>query len=404
MERNGQMRKRKVLAVTGIRSEFDILRPVLTALQEAGFEVGLVVSGAHLSDWHGNTLALVEQEGFKIVDKIDSLFMTNRETQRIKGIGALVTGLAQTVERESPDFLVVVGDREESIATALVGNYMGVLVAHISGGDPVYGHTDDPVRHAVSKLAHIHFTITEQHQRILEKMGEDSFRIFNVGNPALDRIRQEPSLSLAEISAKLDFDLTDGCYAVLIKHPLAAEKESAYRQMRVTLEALEELGVEKGLKTVGIFPNTDPGSYDILRAIEEFSASKWIKFYKTLERRIFINLVRHALVLVGNSSMGIVEAPFYKLPVVNVGNRQRGRLNSGNVRFVAHDKEAIKAEVVKACFDQEYRDYVQGLKNIYGDGFAGQRIAGVLAGIDPKDKRWLVKKLSYVEGDAQYEA
>jgi GDP/UDP-N,N'-diacetylbacillosamine 2-epimerase (hydrolysing) len=126
--------RRKVLAITGIRSEYDILYPVIKCLRDAGFEVKLVVSGAHLSPWHGETVRKIEEDGFEIADKIDTLFMTNRTTQRVKGVGILTYALSQTVEREKPDFLLVVGDREESIATALVGNYMNILTAHIGGG------------------------------------------------------------------------------------------------------------------------------------------------------------------------------------------------------------------------------------------------------------------------------
>lgn len=387
----------KVLALTGIRSEFDIILPVLKALTANSFEVGVAVSGAHISEWHGNTVSFIEEESFRIVDRIDSLFMTNRETQRAKGIGTLLIGLSQTVEREKPDFLLVVGDREESIAAALVGNYMNVPVAHFAGGDPVYGNADDPIRHAVSKLAHIHFVFTDQHRENLERMGEESFRIFNVGNPSLDRIRVEPQISLEEISRALEYDLTDGNYVLLLKHPLSSEAESAYQQMKTTLEAMRALGQERGLKTVGIYPNTDPGSFDLLAAIEEYRGDPYIKFFKTLERGIFINLARQAKALVGNSSMGILEAPFLKLPVVNVGHRQQGRINCGNVRFVPYDTEIIKAEVIKACYDQKYRSYIQSLSSVYGDGHTAEKVVSILQKIDPKDKKWLVKKLNYLE-------
>lgn len=212
---------RKVLAITGIRSEYDILYPVINELRNREtFDVSIVVCGAHLSDWHGFTLKRIEEDSFKVVDKIDCLFMTNRKTQRAKGVGVLTYALTQTVEREKPDFLIVVGDREEAIATALVGNYMDVLIAHVGGGDPVYGNADDPIRHAVSKLAHIHFTTTKLYAEYLKKMGEDERRIFNVGNPSLDNIRKTPVRSLDEVSNFLRCDVRDKNYIVLIKHPL----------------------------------------------------------------------------------------------------------------------------------------------------------------------------------------
>jgi len=385
------MSKRKILAITGIRSEYDILYPLVKVLNDEDFDVGLVVSGAHLSDWHGYTLEKIEKDGFKIVDKIDSLFMTNRNTQRVKGVGVLTYSLSQTVERERPNFLLVVGDREESIATALVGNYMDVLVAHIGGGDPVYGNADDPVRFAVSKLAHIHFTTALEYAENLKKIGEEEFRIFFVGNPAYFSIEKTPLKSLDEISNILNFDISDGNYIVLIKHPLSSEKESSYLQMKITLDAIKVFCAKYNFKLVGIFPNTDPGAYDILKAINEVSGPN-IKFFKTLEREIFVNIIRKAKCLVGNSSMGILEAPYYKIPVVNVGNRQKGRLNAGNVEFVEYNTDDIIRAVEKAVFEESYREKIKHLSNPYGDASAPYKIRDILKSIDLNDKKWYVKR------------
>lgn len=384
--------KKKVLAITGIRSEYDILYPAIDTLRKDNlFEVKIVVCGAHLSDWHGGTLKKIEEDGFEIADKIDYLYMTNRKVQRAKGVGTLIYALAQTVERENPDFLFVVGDREESIATAIIGNYMDVLVCHIGGGDPVYGNADDPIRFAVSKLAHLHFVLAKQYAENLKSIGEEEFRIFWVGNPVYANIANTPYKNLEEISSLLNFDITNGKYIVLIKHPLSSEKEDAYNQMSVTLKAVKKFCEFYNFKVVGIYPNTDPGSYDIVKAIEEFNDGVTIKFSKTLPREIFVNLVRNAKVLVGNSSMGILEGPFYKLPVVNVGRRQTGRLNAGNVEFVDYKiKEIIKA-IEKAVFKEDYRMHIKNIDNPFGDEKAPEKILHILKEIDIKDKRWYIK-------------
>jgi GDP/UDP-N,N'-diacetylbacillosamine 2-epimerase (hydrolysing) len=384
--------KKKVLAVTGIRSEYDILAPVLRVLRDdPDFEVRVIVTGAHLSDWHGNTAERIEQEGFVLAERIDYLLMTNRETQRSKGVGILIQALTQTVERESPDFLLFVGDREESIATCVVGNYMDTLVAHIGGGDPVYGNADDPIRFACSKLAHIHFTTTQAYADNLVSIGEDKFRICNTGNPALRNILDVAPLALPEISQRLGFDITDGRYMMLLKHPLSSEKSEAYDQMRCTLDAVEAFAGAHDVKVVGIYPNTDPGAYDILRAIDAYEDSPRIRFFRTLPTDTFVNLMRHALCLVGNSSMGILEAPMYKLPVVNVGRRQSGRLNAGNVRFVDYDPDLIGLALREACFDTDYRRQVATLDNPYGDGSAPERIREFLRAVDSSDTKWHVK-------------
>ena len=384
---------KKVLAITGIRSEFDILYPIILELNNnPDIELKLVISGSHLSDWHGNFLEQLEADGFEIADMIDSLLMTNRNTQRVKGIGMLMLGLSQTVEREKPDLLLVIGDREESIATALVGNYMNVLVAHFGGGDTVYGNADDPVRFAVSKLSHIHLTNAQVYADNLIKNGEETFRVFNVGNPAYKNIIDTPKRTLKEISNFLKFDISDGKYMVLLKHPLSSEKEDAFNQMKITLDVIESFCLENNYKLIGIYPNTDPGSYNILDAIKAKEASPLIKFFKNIPREYFINIMRNCKVLIGNSSMGILEAPFYKIPVVNVGNRQMGRLNAGNVEFVNYDFKTIYSAIEKACFNENYLNEISLQLNPYGNGDAIEKIVDILLELDLSDNKWYVKK------------
>lgn len=387
------MKKRKVLAVTGIRSEYDILYPVIKVLSEdESFDVKLVVCGAHLSEWHGYTVKKIKEDGFEIVDYIDYLLMTNRDVQRAKGVGILTYALAQTAERENPDFLLVVGDREESIATAIVGNYMKILTAHIGGGDPVYGNADDPIRFAVSKLSHLHFVTAKEYAENLKKVGEENFRIFWVGNPAYYNIHNTPKIELDVISDFLSFDIRDSNYIVIIKHPLSSQKEFSSFQMKVTLEAVQIFCEKSKFKAIGIYPNTDPGSYDILDVINQFSNSEYIRFYKTLPREIFINVMRNTKCLVGNSSMGLLEAPFYKIPVVNIGDRQKGRLNAGNVEFVPYDIDKIIKAIENAVFNQEYISRIKNIVNPFGDETAPFKIRDILKEINIQEDKWYVKR------------
>lgn len=386
--------KKTVLGVTGIRSEYDILFPVLKVLKEDNdnFDVKLVVCGAHLSEWHGYTLSNIQKDGIEIVDYIDSLLMTNRPVQRSKGVGILTYALSQTVERVNPDFIVVVGDREESIASAIVGNYTEKLVCHIGGGDPVYGNSDDPIRFAVSKLSHIHFTTAQEYANNLIKIGEEEFRVFWVGNPSYYNIYNTKKIDLESISKEINFDISDGKFIVMIKHPLSSELEQSKVQMEISLEAVDLFCRKHGYKTIGIYPNTDPGSYDILNVIKRYENNNYIRFYKTLPRDVFINIIRNTKCLVGNSSMGILEAPYYKIPVVNIGNRQKGRLNAGNVNFVNYNIDDIVKCIEKAVFDSKYREYIKNLINPYGDENAPYKIRDILKSIDIKDRKWYVKK------------
>ena len=332
-------KKKRILVTTGIKSEYDIIYPVLVELQCNGHDIFIAVSGAHLSDHHNRTFENILADGFEIVDKIDTLYSTDRVVQRSKGTGILIQGLTQTVERIDPDMIMVVGDREESIAAAVVGNYREKLVVHIGGGDPVYGNSDDPIRFAVSKLANLHCCSAQEYAENLLRIGEESFRIFHTGNPAFVNIDLTPEVDPGELAKKLDLYESNANYVVLIKHPLSSEVHSSYEQMLITLQSLEIFSEKHAFETICIPPNSDPGSERIRDVIEEYSSKPWFNAVQTLSRLDFVNTMRQAKALIGNSSMGILEAPHYKLPVVNVGNRQIGRLNAGNVEFVPYELE-----------------------------------------------------------------
>ena len=378
-------KKKRILVTTGIKSEYDIIYPVLVELQCNGHDIFIAVSGAHLSDHHNRTFENILADGFEIVDKIDTLYSTDRVVQRSKGTGILIQGLTQTVERIDPDMIMVVGDREESIAAAVVGNYMEKLVVHIGGGDPVYGNSDDPIRFAVSKLANLHCCSAQEYAENLLRIGEESFRIFHTGNPAFVNIDLTPEVDPGELAKKLDLYESNANYVVLIKHPLSSEVHSSYEQMLITLQSLEIFSEKHAFETICIPPNSDPGSERIRDVIEEYYSKPWFHAVQTLSRLDFVNTMRQAKVLIGNSSMGILEAPHYKLPVVNVGNRQKGRLNAGNVEFVPYDPE-------KACFDDQYREQVCELVNPYGDGTGARKIREAIESVDLKDRKWYVKK------------
>jgi|APSaa5957512535_1039671.scaffolds.fasta_scaffold09997_3 GDP/UDP-N,N'-diacetylbacillosamine 2-epimerase (hydrolysing) len=385
------MKNKKVLAVTGIRSEYDILYPVLKELRENNFDVKIVVSSAHLSDHFGSTIDRIIEDGFEIADRIDTLFITSRLTQRAKGTGLLIYGLTQTVEREEPDFLLVVGDREESIATAIVGNYMDKLVIHIGGGDSVFGNADDPIRFATSKLAHIHCCFSQEYANNLINISEESFRVFYTGNPAYVNIDKTKKISLIEISKLINIDLTNGSYLLVIKHPLSSEVYNAYNQMKITLEAVEEFCEKYKYQAIVIPPNSDPGSEEMRLAITEYSNSQYIHSIETLPRTEFINIVRHCKALVGNSSMGVLEAPFYHLPVVNIGNRQKGRLNAGNVEFINYDKVEIISSLKMACLDEKYRSKVKSIVNPFGGKHSAENVRKAIESINLDDKKWRIK-------------
>ena len=225
----------------------------------------------------------------------------------------------------------------------------------------------------------------------LVKLGEDKFRIFNVGNPIYTSIKKIKKISKKELYSYLKIKINKK-FIVLIKHPLSSEVNQSSIQMKNTLTAVSNFCKEFNFYCICITPNSDPGSKKINEIRENFAKDKNILFFETLPRNIFVNLIRHCEALVGNSSMGILEAPYYKLPVVNIGNRQKGRLNAGNVDFVDYSKDNIYASLQKAVFDKSYRKIVKALINPYGDGDADLKIVDFLKNIDLNDKDWLIKR------------
>lgn len=386
------MDRRKILGVTGIRSEYDLMSTVYREIHNhPKLELELLVTGAHLSPSHGDTIREIESDGFVIADRVESLLHGDALSSRIKGLAVQLQGMIQTIVRVNPDILLVLGDREESITTALVGAYMNIPVAHVAGGDRVVGNVDDQVRHAVTKLAHLHFVTNEESYKRVIALGEEPFRVYNTGNPGLDRILTEPELSCKLLSESLGFDIEDDePFILLIQHVISTEVQHAYEQMKITLDAVKRLGI----KTILSYPNSDAGSQELVRAIHECEHLPFLYTAKNIPRLEFVNIMRKASCMLGNSSAGILEAPLLKLPVINVGNRQKGRLHAENVQFVPHDVNEICEAVRKAVYDQTYLEVVKSCLNPYGNGTSSKEIANILATV-PIDSKLLIKEITY---------
>ncbi len=387
------MRVRRVVGITGSRSEYDCMVSVYRAVAEhPGLSLSLVVTGAHLSKHYGLTVQEIEKDGFVIAEMVESLLNGDRDVTRVKSAGIQLYGLAQAIDRLRPDILIVFGDREESITTALVGAYLNIPVAHVSGGDRVIGNVDDSVRHAVTKLAHLHFATNGASMERILRLGEQPFRVFNTGNPALDRLADTELMGREELLHWYGFSKSEWTrhLLVVIQHVISSEIDKAYHQMSATMEAVKELECN----AVVIYPNSDAGSQDIIRCLHAHEDLAHIKIHRHVGRKEFVNTLRHASCLVGNSSAGLLEAPFLRLPAVNVGNRQQGRMHADNVQFVPHDKDQIKQAILKACGDSEYRKKIEACPSPYGDGKSGERIASILASI-PLDANLLTKDITY---------
>jgi GDP/UDP-N,N'-diacetylbacillosamine 2-epimerase (hydrolysing) len=385
------MSKRRVLGITAIRSEYFLQRPILRAIVDhPELELLLVVTGAHLSPLHDYTVKEIEADGFPIVARIENLIYSDRDAARLKGAASQLQVLTHLVDELRPEWLLVPADREESMTLALCGTYLNIATAHYAAGDRVVGNADDMIRHAVSRLSHLLLTTHEQARERLIKAGEQSWRIHNVGHAGIDRIRSAPQLTSSELAKALGVDEVQDRYAVVVQHPLTSEIGDAGRQMRETMAAARALKLQLFVS----YPNSDPGSNQIIQVIEEHRANPGVHVFRNIPDREFVNLLRGATVLLGNSSLGLLEAPYLKLPVVNVGRRQSERHHASNAFFVAADREAIVRQVQAIIDDEETRRTISTCENPFGDGHTGEQVAKLLASTSI-DSTLLNKDLSY---------
>jgi len=382
---------RKIAVVTGTRAEYGILYPVLKAIQaRRDLGLSLVVTGMHLSHEFGYTVQEIERDGFKIDARVDMLLSRDTLEAMAESVGRGIIGIAQTWEQLKPHIILVLGDRVEPLAAAIAGAYMNIAVAHIHGGDKsIGGHVDDYVRHALTKLAHIHFPATQKSAERIIKMGEEAWRVHMVGSPALDVILNETLIPAETLAKKLGVDLSQPLI-LLVQHPVTTQVDEAAKQMRETLEAI----VEIGNPTVVLYPNSDAGGRRMIGVIKEYEKHAFIKAFPSLPRQEYLSLMKAASVMVGNSSSGIIEAPSYGLPAVNIGTRQEGRERGKNVTDVGHNKQEITKGIEKALTDKKFLEEVKKGESPYGDGKASQRITEILSQVEITPEL-LQKKITY---------
>lgn len=387
------MTKRTVHFLTGIRSEYDILAPVIDAVDATSeLEAGVIVTGAHLCEDYGLSVRQIEDDGRRIVARIDSLLKSDGLGGRVKGAALQLMGMTDLFARERPDFLVVMGDREESITGAMAAVYHHIPVVHLGGGDHAAdGNVDNLVRHAVTKMSHLHMAASARSAQRILGLGEAPWRVHVTGGSGIDRLVRTPSLSRAQVLEAIDArDWGDDPFLVLIYHPTIIDFDSARANMDMILSCLETVG----LPVLTMFPNSDPGNRAIIEAIKSFVARyPRARAFPYLSREVFVNAMRCAHALVGNSSAGILEAPTLKLPAVNIGPRQTGREHGDNVTFVGYEPGEIVGAIRRSVYDEAFRRQVASGQNPYGDGHAGEKIAAALVAT-PVDARLMNKEIT----------
>jgi UDP-hydrolysing UDP-N-acetyl-D-glucosamine 2-epimerase len=385
---------RTICVVTGSRAEYGLLYWVLHDLRErAGIELQIIATGMHLSPEFGHTVDEIVKDGFSVSRRVEMLLSSDTPGGIAKSVGLGVIGMSDALEQLRPDVVVVLGDRFEILAAVQACLIHNIPVAHIAGGDTTEGAFDESIRHAITKMAQVHFVTNEMSARRVRQLGEDPHRIHVVGSPGLDHLRRRPLLERAALEDALGARL--GRRNVLATfHPVTLETDSGVGQFAELLAALGTLDTETTLWFTR--PNADTGGRAIAAALDAWAAARpgRVHTYASLGQLRYLSLMSQVDAVVGNSSSGLYEAPSFGVPTVNVGERQRGRLSAASVLHCAAERREIESTVSRA-FELDCSAVV----NPYGDGHSAARIVELLAQLPPASE--LLKKPFHLTGDVR---
>ena len=371
------MGKRRVCVVVNSRANYGRIKSVLTAVKEhPDLELLLIVGASALLWRFGNVAEQIRNDGFDVNAVVYSIVEGENPTTMAKSTGMGIMELATQFENLKPDVVITVADRFETMATAIAASYMNIPLAHTQGGE-VTGSIDESVRHAITKLAHVHFPATELAKDNLIRMGEDPETVFMTGCPAMDIVANldlSPNKDLLArykgVGPELDMFKP---YIVVLQHPVTTEYGSGFEQINHTLAAIKGLNMQ----TVWLWPNVDAGSDDIskgLRVFRENEKPDYIHFYRHFSVEDYARLIANCVCLVGNSSSGIREGSFLGVPSVNIGTRQAYREKAENCISVGYNSDEIAAAIRRQLDNGKYPS-----AGLYGDGKAGERIADILS-------------------------
>lgn len=402
------MGKLHVWAVTTSRADYGLLYPLLQKLHtDDTFLLEVVVTGSHLSPLHGNTVEIIERDGFTIAGKVEMTMQSDSEHAICQAVSLGLIGFSHLfreraresligshdkVAGKAPDLVILLGDRYELWAASIAATMHHVPIVHIHGGEVTYGAIDDQVRHAVTKMAALHFPSIELYAGRIVQMGEHPERVHAVGALGIDNIQSIEHMSVSELSQYAGVDFTRDV-ALMTFHPVTQDEAAdAAAQVEEVLLAL----VETELFTLITMPNADAGGHGVYETILRFIGQypERFKLVKNLGQRAYLSAMQYAKLMIGNSSSGIIESASFRLPVVNIGDRQAGRYKPANVIDCLCTREAILT-AVKTALSQEFAAQIADLENPYGDGQTAQRILTILKQVDFTDKSTLLKKGFY---------
>jgi UDP-hydrolysing UDP-N-acetyl-D-glucosamine 2-epimerase len=370
---------RTIGVVTGGRADYGLLLPVIRRIRrESALELRLYVTGMHLAVEYGNTVQAIEAEGLPIAARVDIELASDAPHGIARSMSLALAGFAGVFAQSRPDVLLVLGDRFEIFAAVAAAVPFNIPVAHIAGGEVTEGAIDDVLRHAITKMSHLHFVAAEPYRQRVIQMGEEAWRVHATGEPGLDHICDMTFQSRDQLEALVGMPLANAPLLVTF-HPETLDPANTAARIAAVLSALARVSHP----IIFTAPNADTSGRAVRAAIEQFVAEhRNARLVLNLGTQAYFSAMRIAAAMVGNSSSGIVEAGSFELPVVNVGERQRGRLRGANVIDVPAEAAAIEAGLARAL-DPRFRAGLRGMTNVYGDGHASEKIVQVLKDAPP---------------------
>lgn len=343
--------KRKICVVTGTRAEYGLLRRIIKEIELDNYlELQLIVTGMHLSSEFGYTINEIVDDGFEIVDKVEILLSSDTSIGMAKSVALAILEFSTAFERIKPDIIVILGDRFEMLAVAQTALFLKIPIAHISGGEITEGAIDDSIRHAITKMSHLHFPANEEYRNRIIQLGEQPNFVFNVGDPGVENIRKMNFLTRGELEQFFEMSLEK--LLLVTYHPTTLETDHASEQIKELLTALDEFEDYNIIITKG---NADSEGRIINKIIDEYAIlnSHRVKVYNSLGSLRYLSTLRYAKAVIGNSSSGIVEAPILKIPTVNIGNRQLGRAKSNTIIDCENDCKSIR-NAIECALQSEF--------------------------------------------------
>jgi UDP-hydrolysing UDP-N-acetyl-D-glucosamine 2-epimerase len=379
--------QRIIAVVTGSRGEWGYIRPILRLIDaDPGLDYALIVTNMHLLSEFGLSLRDIEMDGFRVAARVYMTMDGYTPVTMAKSLGNFLFELPTVLDALQPDLVLLAGDRGEQLMAAVAAAHMNIPVAHIQAGE-LSGNIDGVLRHAITKVAHLHFAANEEFAERVRRLGEEEFRVHTTGAPLVDELVAGPISSRDELRRRYDLEL-NGRFILAVQHPVTEEEADSREHVKETLDALMDVGAE----TVVIYPNADAGSEAVRSALASLRGSR-IRLFRNLPRQDYLGLMSAASVVVGNSSSGIMEAPTFGTPAVNIGRRQQGRPQAANVVNVGYARAAIRDAIAQAL-TPEFRRRAAVSRNPYGNGTASQAIVRILRSV-PIDERLLRKKMTY---------